>query len=214
MAKKPTLVWYASYGSNLFMDRFLCYIKGGQPEGSTKRETGSRDHTLPRDHSPVSLPFALYFSGYSSRWDGAGAFINTVHNEEAATLGRMYLITEEQFEDVVRQENGIEDMSVDVETIKEKGNIILDENAYYGNLLYAGDRDGYPIFTFTNPKSMKENTIMKPSERYLAMLIRGYYQTHGMEAEEIVNYLIEKPGVEGVYTRSDLLTLTQALQTK
>lgn len=29
-------VWDACYSSNLLQERFLCYIKGGQPEGAKK----------------------------------------------------------------------------------------------------------------------------------------------------------------------------------
>ena len=31
-------LWYASYGSNLNLDRFMCYIVGGKPKNSTKIE--------------------------------------------------------------------------------------------------------------------------------------------------------------------------------
>ena len=32
----PVQVWYASYGSNLARDRFLCYLEGGRPKGATR----------------------------------------------------------------------------------------------------------------------------------------------------------------------------------
>lgn len=209
MSKQMNYVWYASFGSNLFQDRFRCYIEGGQPPGSNRREVGSRDCTLPIKNSPVSLPYKLYFSGWSDRWDGAGAFIDTVKDEQAETWGRMYLITDEQFEDVVRQENGVEDMTVDIEEVKKKGSLIIDGGSYYGNLLYAGDEEGYPIFTFTNPKPLSEMTITRPSTPYLAMLIRGFMEAYTQDVERITNYLYEKPGVPEHYSRKEIHKFVQ-----
>lgn len=206
-------VWYASFGSNLFRERFLCYIEGGQPEGSTRREVGCRDCTLPIKDEAVSLPFSLYFAGYSDRWNGGAAFIDTVFNKDANTWGRMYLITEEQFEDVVRQENGIPDIMLDWESIKAKGNTLIQESDY-GNLLYAGDKDGYPIFTFTNYLPMEEREFTVPSKRYLAMLIRGFLEVHTQSPEDCAQYLIDKPGVKGHYEYDDLLAFAKSLQPK
>src|SRR5204862_84081 len=101
----PNLIWYASYGSNLsFRDRFMCYVVGGKPAGSTKENQGCRDKKPPRDNKPISLSFELYFAGHSHSWGGAVSFIR--HGRDASlTLGRMYLLTEDQFNDVVLQEN-------------------------------------------------------------------------------------------------------------
>ena len=52
-------VWYASYGSNINKDRFLCYIKGGQPMGSTKIERGCKDQTLPIDEQAFIIPISF-----------------------------------------------------------------------------------------------------------------------------------------------------------
>src|SRR6202011_4779241 len=57
----PKRVWYASYGSNLKRKRFMCYIKGGTPEGSAKRNEGCRDKSEPTESRPISLNFTLYF---------------------------------------------------------------------------------------------------------------------------------------------------------
>ncbi|KGX84127.1 hypothetical protein [Pontibacillus marinus] len=201
-------VWYASFGSNLFRERFLCYIEGGQPEGSNRREVGSRDATLPVKDAPVSLPFSLYFAGYSDRWDGGAAFIDTHYNENADTWGRMYLITEEQFEDVIRQENGISDLSLDWSALRANGNTLV-EKSDYGNLLYAGEREGHPIFTFTHYLPMEEREITVPSKRYLAMLIRGFLEAYTDTPEACVDYLIEKPGVKDHYKYEDLLAFVK-----
>src|SRR3954449_2685541 len=69
-------VWYASYGSNINTDRFLCYIKGGKPEGSSKVETGCKDPSLPIASSTFTMNFPLYFAKEAAKWESKGvAFI-------------------------------------------------------------------------------------------------------------------------------------------
>src|SRR4030095_163368 len=98
-------IWYASYGSNLLEERFLCYIKGGQPVGSKKHYEGCRDKSLPIDKEEFYIPSELYFAKESDSWDNGGvAFIKTNFEPQQSTLGRMYLITPQQFIDVVKQE--------------------------------------------------------------------------------------------------------------
>ncbi|MFC0524213.1 hypothetical protein ACFFGV_11620 [Pontibacillus salicampi] len=210
MKHNSRLVWYASFGSNLFRDRFMCYITGGQPEGSNRSEVGCRDHTLPRETRAVSLPYGLYFSGYSDRWDGAAAYIDTTQDDENHSWARMYLITEEQFEDVVRQENGIEELEVNIDDIMEKGNVMVQDSPY-GNLIYAGEEDGYPIFTFTSPKAMRDRETNQPSLRYLTMLVRGYMEAHTEDPVKITNYLMEKPGIKEHYSYHELLAFAEDL---
>ena len=102
------LVWYASYGSNLKKSRFMCYIQGGNPEGTTKIYEGCNNKQPPRKDKSIIIPHELYFSKQSSTWENKGvAFITIKRNESSITYGRMYLITKQQFMEVVRQENGI-----------------------------------------------------------------------------------------------------------
>ena len=101
-------VWYASYGSNLLRERFLCYIQGGLIPGNDKAERGARNPSLPIDDRRIIIKHDLFFALESEKWQGSGvAFIDYHHNNHAKTLGRMYRITEEQFIDVVLQENGL-----------------------------------------------------------------------------------------------------------
>lgn len=85
-------VWYACYGSNLLKERFMLYIKE------------CNDKTEPSCEKPIIIHHDLYFANSSSRWENKGvAFIKPEKNEKVATLGRMYIITEEQFLEI--QEN-------------------------------------------------------------------------------------------------------------
>jgi hypothetical protein len=172
MASSPSpsddLVWYASYGSNIRLERFLCYLQGGTPEGGLVRCEGARDATAPRDALPIAIHLPMYFAQFGRRWAGAVAFIDIEQYEEEAeegveedgekatttrqtdlplfevlsssslfppsssstststtassastkaslkhhAYGRMYLITREQFNDLVAQENFVPEFEV------------------------------------------------------------------------------------------------------
>lgn len=43
-------IWYACYSSNILEERFICYIKGGQPKGVQTKYEGCTDKTLPTDN--------------------------------------------------------------------------------------------------------------------------------------------------------------------
>lgn len=197
-------VWYASYGSNIEEERFLCYIQGGIPSGSTQPEKGCRDKSLPCDTRTVYLPYHLYFSGYSNRWGGGPAYIGHDYNEKCDTLGRMYKITEEQFIDVLKQENNLEEVSVNLRQVKESGFLNIEGLTPYGRIVYLGDKEGAPIFTFTCDKNMTERTLSKPSLNYLSTIASGIKQIYKMEEEEIIRYFSNKSGIKGMWREEEL----------
>jgi hypothetical protein len=97
-------VWYACYGSNLSKERFLFYVKGGFCKLNNKDYKGCADKSEPIKDRPIVIHHRLYFGNRSNSWNGGGvAFIDPQQNREERTLGRMYLITEEQFEQVHKQ---------------------------------------------------------------------------------------------------------------
>lgn len=148
MKSNKEYIWYASYGSNISRDRFLCYIKGGKPIGSQKEYTGCTDKTLPLDDEEIYIKSELYFAKKSKTWNGGGVgFIKTEFDEKVNTLGRMYLITKEQFEEVVKQETNFKgELSIDYEQATNNGNLVFRENSWYGNLIYLGNKE---IFRFS-----------------------------------------------------------------
>lgn len=194
------LIWYASYGSNLsYANRFMCYITGGRPAGSSKTNSGCRDKTPPLRDKPLSLNFELYFAGYSRSWRGSPAFIRSGDNR-SLTLGRMYLITDAQFNDVVLQEN---DMEVDgtrfvppFERLTTESSLLLPGDRLYGQLLRVGVQDGWPVLTFTTTR--RELRIGEPSEAYLSMIIHGLKEAYtAMKNSDIADYLGRAEGVRG-----------------
>ncbi|MCW3785679.1 hypothetical protein [Plebeiibacterium sediminum] len=183
------LVWYASYGSNLCEDRFLCYIKGGTPKGSVKMHSGCSDKTAPRAIQNIIINRALYFAkGYSSWGKGGVAFIKHEPNANEVTLGRMYLISYNQFIDVVKQENDYEgNLEIDFNEAQVRGSHVFLHNAWYGKLMYLGKESGYPIFTFTNERFLEEE-INAPGSEYLETLKKGVKESYKITGKELQEY--------------------------
>ncbi|BAC12959.1 hypothetical protein [Oceanobacillus iheyensis HTE831] len=181
-------VWYSSYGSNLCEERFYCYILGLQPYGSNKVERGCRNKTLPRDNKKIILPYQLYFAKERSKWGKGGvAFIHHEYDISQSTIGRMYRITEEQFLEVVAQENQLEDIYIDLSGVKKRGFADL-ELGWYDRIIYLGEEDGSPIFTFTNSNGITEMEKYSPAIPYQNIIRKGLSEL-GLDKIEINSYL-------------------------
>jgi len=197
-------VWYVSYGSNLYRNRFMCYIQGGQPEGSEKVEKGCRDQTPPKADEKIELRFPLYFAKKRSKWgEGGVAFIDhEVHSDEK-TIGRMYLITKEQFEDVVAQENNEDTLTIHLQKVIDNGFQDINNGWWYGRIVFLGYKDGAPMFTFTNPVSMSDVSFYTPPTSYLKVISKGLEEL-GLSREEIVHYFKQCGGILGFFTNEEL----------
>ncbi|PKR85581.1 hypothetical protein [Heyndrickxia camelliae] len=196
-------VWYVSYGSNLYRDRFMCYIQGGQPEGSEKVEKGCRDQTPPKADEKIELRYPLYFAKNRSKWGKGGvAFIDHQENPDVKTIGRMYLITNEQFEDVVAQENNEENLTIPLEKVIDNGFHNINEN-WYGRIVFLGYKEGAPMFTFTNPVSMNGETFFTPPSSYVKIISKGLEEL-GMSRNDIVHYFKQCGGIKDSFTKEQL----------
>jgi hypothetical protein len=166
--RQQDYVWYACYGSNLCRERFLWYIQGGGP----KNNLGCQDKTLPIVDRPYTIHHELYFANQSRNWGNSGvAFLKLEKDEKIETLGRAYLITAEQLEDVKKQEGA--------------------SIYWYGHVLDLGEMAGLPVKTLTRvPENMGYYVTNTPSLEYLDMLRRGLWETYPtMTVEEIDRYL-------------------------
>jgi hypothetical protein len=204
----PDLVWYAGYGSNLaYQQRFLCYIRGGTPVGSLKANPGCRDTSPPLDMRPIVLNFELFFAGHFRAWGGSAAFIRA-GNAQATVLGRMYLITDEQFNDIVLQENG---RTVDgrrllppIAQLSGVHDCVLPDLKAYDRFLVVGHVGGHPVITFTVADG-KAPPIAPPTEPYVKIIATGIKETYPeMSEHEIVRYLLRADGIKD-QIRSDSL---------
>ncbi|MBD8488909.1 hypothetical protein IFO69_09150 [Echinicola sp. CAU 1574] len=200
-------IWYASYGSNLLEERFLCYICGGQPKGAIKRYNGCVDKSLPIKKKGIEVPYRLYFAKKAKIWNGGGvAFIHHEKDASQQTLARIYLIKKAQFLDVVMQENALTSRPlIDFEQIIDKGKQVLDKAGWYDLLLHLGEEEGAPIFTFTTRGLFQPYT--PPHESYLSTIIRGIKESHQWTDQAISNYLIQKEGIISNYSDAELSEL-------
>ena len=193
MGNNAELVWYVCYGSNLLRDRFLCYIQGGLIPGNTRIERGAHDKSLPVTDEPYIINHELFIALSATKWEGSGvAFIDYNGSEDARTYSRRYLITREQFLDVIRQENAVpEDTAIywDEDELREKGSVILLPDNWYGIIVYLGEEEGIPMYSFTcipEPEKMKKNPIFGA---YYDVIRDGLRETWRLSEAEIGSYL-------------------------
>ena len=183
-------VWYASYGSNICEGRFLCYILGGKWKWGGSCSQGCSEKSPPTDSKPMTIKHELYFAKKSTAWEGGGvAFIKKKkeHDTSKYTYGRMWRITREQFDCVKKQEGP----------------------AWYGKDIKLGKEGNEPIYTFTNPITLRSSA--KPSIGYLKTISLGLKETYDMCDEQIVKYLASKFGVKENFKEETLLDMLQSL---
>lgn len=208
----PDLVWYVSYGSNLHRDRFLSYLVGGLMPGGRRADTGCRDPSPPQADEALHLPFDLYFSGESRVWGGGVAFLDHAPQVGAApTYARGYVITGEQFEDLVAQESKRDHAPVDWSALMSDGRVTVGPGRYDA-LVRVGSRDGMPMVTFTHPLPLAANTTAAPVIGYLNMLASGLREAHSLPDPAIAEYLCSHPGAAGAWTPPALLEALAALR--
>lgn len=165
-------IWYVSYGSNMLYDRFICYIKGGQFEGSGSYRRPCDDTSEPVEVRSIDIPYDMYFGNYSGSWEGCGvSFLDT--SKEGHAYGVAYLITREQFEHVAAEENGGRTPGY--------GN-------WYENIKVLGKMDGYELVTLTNDELRPYN---EPCEDYLETLKRGMRENWPEMSEEDIDYYLD-----------------------
>lgn len=201
-------IWYASYGSNLLRKRFLAYIRGGRPPGAGFVQVGCSDSTPPSHDHGVMIQHGLFFAEQSVHWENAGvAFIEPKMDSMAKTLGRMYLISADQFREVVLQENGHRrmnvDLGIDLKRTQEEGRTEI-RGGLYPTLLFLGEEGGHPIFTFTAAAGSGEASPNPPGPLYLSIIARGLGETFGLSDQGIIEYLQDRPGIRGLMSGDEL----------
>ncbi|MBT2211528.1 MULTISPECIES: histone deacetylase [Actinomadura] len=190
-------VWYVAYGSNLFRERFRCYLSGGRPSGGARHYPGCRDPRPARAAAPVTLPGGIYFASTSPTWGGGMAFYDPGLPGRAAA--RAYLLSRRQFCDVVSQEMW-RDTGVDVDLTEavRTGRQRLGPGRYE-TVLRVGERAGHPMLTFTAPAPHGPAELNAPAAAYLGMLGNGLREAHGWTAARAASYLCGRPGAAGTW---------------
>lgn len=169
--KQNGYVWYACYGSNLLKERFLCYLQGGKCRYNGRTYKGCTDKTVPKSSKAIMIPFEMYYGNHSASWNNAGvSFLDS--SKAGQTLGRMHLITEEQFYEIHRQEGSGDN--------------------WYNQLIYLGKDTGFEIYTFTNKTRREE---CEPDENYLSVMRQGLTETYPeITKKELKSYSPAKNG--------------------
>ncbi|MBN6034070.1 histone deacetylase [Amycolatopsis sp. 195334CR] len=204
-APSPELVWYASYGSNMYAERFRCYIEGGTPPGAEREYVGCRDRSPARRIAESEFPGGVYFATESPVWHGGRAFFDPAMPGTAAMTA--YLVTQGQFADIAAQEMYREPAAdLDLSAVLATGRHQVGPGRYE-TLLHVGDLDGYPVLTFTAPWSVSEVELNPPSAAYLSTLVKGLHETHGWPSAKIARYLSRLPGVRGHWSAQEIADL-------
>ncbi|KAL4360830.1 hypothetical protein GQ457_04G015860 [Hibiscus cannabinus] len=201
-----TDIWYASFGSNMWKSRFLCYIEGGQVIGMKKPCSGSMDRNPPKEIRWKTFPHRLFFGrDFTQTWGPGGvAFVDPRSNNEDRVYMCLYKITLEQFNDVLLQEN-VPDHDMNsplfdlnaLDSIQNDGSLIVEavKRGWYHNVVYLGKEDDIPVLTMTCSlsafESMKSGEIPlhAPSKDYAGTLVRGLVQGKQLSEEEAMTYI-------------------------
>lgn len=203
-----SLVWYASYGSNLLRERFMKYIKGGIAPGATFSHVGCTDKSPPLKDSQIILNHQLYFSQKIEGWENLGVgFVEHKAKPENRTFARMYLITQEQLEQIIWQENSISKFDnlpkIDFEKVIEKGMLKI-AKYLYGGILFLGRKETHPIITFTATWNDTNIKYCQPGTKYLKVIADGIRETYSFSDNEIVSYFGGIPGIKDRIARAEL----------
>ena len=150
-------IWYVSYGTNMLEECLMVYINGGKFRGKGKGKDsaiypGCTNKSPPIASKPYMLPYELYYGRKSKTWNNSSiAFIDA--DKPGITLGRAYLITEEQFSEIHEQEG----------------------SAWYNRTVeIAKDPYGVPYKTFTSTDRHQNN---EPNANYTNVMFEGLCET-------------------------------------
>ncbi len=203
--KEQTYIWYASYGSGLSKDIFMQQITGGTPEGSSRAFIGCTDQTPPIKDRFLSLPYRLYFAGVCEAWDGGGHGTIEVEPSEARTIARAYLITLEQFQQMVAQQNDqtkVKPLPLK-QAVRHGHALIKDATGYYNELVFCGIKDDAPMFCITSNRKLP---LKAPSSAYTRLLCKGLSE-RGDTQSNAVDYVLAAPGIAGNHKKDEIARL-------
>ena len=197
------MIWYAAYGSNLSRERFDVYLNGGTPAGAAHAYPGCRDTSPPAEDRPWECACELRFGGRSQTWGGGVALVVPGPSDVPTKL-RLYLLKQDQFEDVVAQENWLDPGAVELSDAVYDPHHIIGPDHTYRVVLQLDELEDIPVLTITQDAS---TAGAAPTIRYLRHIAQGLREAHGCSDEEIAGYLAGRPGVAGAFGADELRTL-------
>jgi hypothetical protein len=197
-------IWYVAYGSNLSRARFQCYLTGGRPVGGARRNPGCRDSGQPVSTVGVRIPGRIWFAGVSSVWGGGMAFFDPSATGEV--LARAYLLTSDQFADVLAQElRRAPGAGLDLTPLHRTGRHTYGPGGYE-TLVRVGTRKSVAMVTLTCD-SPGWRTVNAPSAAYLRTMALGLREAHGLSPQAIADYVCAIPSAAGDWSSADVADL-------
>ena len=202
-------VWYVAYASNLALERFRYYLRGGRVAGGRRVYPGCRDPQDPAGSTGLLLPGRLVFAGRSTVWGGGMAFHDRDAPGEIACRG--YLVSRAQLADIVAQETReppggrfarrIEQRPPSADTpLRTRG------AGLYDSLTFLGCHDEIEMVTITHGR-VDSMTPTAPTAPYLRWIVAGLRETHGWDLEQVGHYLAGMPGFRDAWTPEALAGL-------
>ncbi len=151
-AKDDVYVWYASYGSNIDEDRFLCYVEGGRCTANGRYYDGCDDKSRWIEEDIALYPGTVYASNHSPSWKNKGVAFYDEKGTNKYLKGfafmKLYKIRWRQALQIQRQEG--------------RG------DSWYGRIVAVGiHKDGTPIYTFT---SAQKGQYSEPDVSYVNLI--------------------------------------------
>jgi hypothetical protein len=121
---------------------------------------------------------------------------------------RAYLLTLDQFADVVAQEMRLEPggefAHALAAVLPEVGELHTMGPGRYETVVRLDTRDGVPLFTVTNG-DLRGLTLAAPSVPYLRSIATGLREAHGWDDARIAAYLADAPGARESWTSAAVL---------
>ncbi|KAL0442165.1 UNVERIFIED_CONTAM: Histone deacetylase 5 [Sesamum radiatum] len=168
---------------------------------------GCRDKAPPLANKWKMVPHHRLFFGFNdkTRDKGGLAFLDFVKNKSKRAYVRMYLITFDQFNDILLQlNNRILFNLTDIVSVKEQNHLTVGPlTGAYNNVMYLGTERDIPILTLTCSPSARKKLkskwvypLNKPSKAYKQMMVKALVEGKQMSekgAEEYVNKAYKEP---------------------
>lgn len=186
------MIWYACYGSNTDLNRFLKYIQGGEliVNGIVKSYKSCKtDTTPPRQSEPYYINRKFYFAKESKTWNNQGVgFISTKCNKRSITYARLYLISEDQFTHLFATENSKDMAVIDYSFLRDYSTLDFNYNFYNRIIQLEKNYKGFPILTFTNKEILSTNS---PDKEYIKLIANGIKATHKIDNNQLADYFVK-----------------------
>ena len=133
------------------------------------------------------------------------AFLEHRHviGDSPGALGRCYLITRRQFEDVVAQENARPTVPIEFDSLSP-GELKVTGSGWYDALVALEPMNGVPVITFTSPQPPELNSVAPPAIEYLRTIASGLRQIHDLTWDQLIERLRDPVVVSETWSHEEL----------